>query len=110
MIYSQDGLTEESERCLTNLEQAGNRAFSSGKTSRTARCFTAYALLHLPHRTNAQRAQALDWIVDGQEHGELCLPAFSITGEQPSLLRGLWDLSDWPVEEHAQFKSLMVQQ
>lgn len=110
MIYSQDSLTEESERCLVKLEQYGNRAYGGGKTSRTARCFAAYALLHLPHRTNAQRAQALDWIVDGQEHGELNLPAFSITDGQPSLLRGLWDLSDWPVEEHAQFKSLMVQQ
>ena len=99
MIYSQDSLTEESERCLVKLEQYGNRAYGGGKTSRTARCFAAYALLHLPHRTNAQRAQALDWIVDGQEHGELNLPAFSITDGQPSLLRGLWDLSDWPVEE-----------
>ena len=110
MIYSQDGLTEESERCLTKLEQAGNRVFSSGKTSRTARCFAAYALLHLPHRTNAQRVQALDWIVDGQEHGELYLPAFSITDGQPSVLRGLWDLSDCPMEEHPRFKSLMVRQ
>ncbi len=110
MIYSQDGLIEESERCLAKLQQFGNRIYSGGKTSRTARCFTAYALLHLPHRTNAQRAQALDWIVDGQKHGELCLPAFSITDGQPSVFRGLWDLSDWPVEENPQFKSLMVQQ
>lgn len=110
MIYSQDGLAEESEGFLARLKQYGNRVYGGGKTSRTARCFTAYALLHLPHRTNAQRAQALDWIVDGQKHGELCLPAFSITDGQPSVFRGLWDLSDWPVEENPQFKSLMVQQ
>ncbi len=110
MIYSQDGLTEESECCLAKLEQFGNRVYGGGKTSRTARCFAAYALLHLPHRTNTQRSQALDRIVDGLEHGELCLPAFSITDGQPSVLRGLWDLSDWPVEENSQFKSLMVQQ
>lgn len=110
IINSQDGLTEESERCLVKLEQYGDRVYGGGKTSRTARCFTAYALLHLPHRTNAQRAQALDWIVDGQKHGELCLPELSITDGQPSVFRGLWDLSDWPVEEHPQFESLMVQQ
>ena len=110
IINSQDGLAEESEGFLARLEQYGNRVYGGGKTSRTARCFTAYALLHLPHRTNAQRAQALDWIVDGQKHGELCLPAFSITDGQPSVFRGLWDLSDWPVEEHPQFESLMVQQ
>lgn len=110
MIYSQDGLAEESEGFLARLKQYGNRVYGGGKTSRTARCFTAYALLHLPHRTNAQRAQALDWIVDGQKHGELCLPELSITDGQPSVFRGLWDLSDWPVEEHPQFESLMVQQ
>lgn len=110
IINSQDGLAEESEGFLARLEQYGNRVYGGGKTSRTARCFTAYALLHLPHRTNAQRAQALDWIVDGQKHGELCLPELSITDGQPSVFRGLWDLSDWPVEEHPQFESLMVQQ
>ncbi len=110
MVCSMEGWADESEDLLARLERMGANIYTGGKTSRTARRFAAYLHLHLPHRTNDQRGAALPGIVEDQEHGAFRLPAFSITDDQPSVLRGLWDLSDWPVEEHPAFRRLMEQQ
>lgn len=110
MVYAREGLVEEAERLQEELADTGAGVCDSGKTAQTARCFGAYLALYLPHRSSAQRQDALEHVVDEQERGTLRLPAFSITDGQPSVLRGLWDLSDWLAEDDPTFQRLLAQQ
>lgn len=110
MIRSWEGLTEESERYLKRLAQYGTGIYSNGRIARTAQYLATYLALHLPHWSNGQRADALTSIAERLEHEALPFPEFSITDDQPSVLRGVWDLSDWQAEESVPLKRLLIQQ
>jgi len=109
MLRAMDGLSEESEQLAERLKQYIADHNDRGHTAHRARCMYAYLALHLPHRSSAQRAEDLLWITERQERGTLRLPAFSITDGQPSVPRGLWDLSDWQAEDTPPFQQMLVQ-
>jgi len=109
MLRALDGLAEESERLAERLKRYISDRQDRGHTAYRARCMYAYLALHLPHRSSAQRAEDLLWIAERQGRGTLRLSEFSITDGQPSVLRGLWDLSDWQAEDTQPFQQLLGQ-
>jgi len=109
MLRAMDGLPEESEQFAERLKRYIADRHDRGHAAHRARCMYAYLALHLPHRSSAQRAEDLLWIAERQERGTLRLPEFSITDGQPSVLRGLWDLSGWQAEDAPSFQQLLAQ-
>lgn len=94
MLHSLALNASESERWYEVLREY-TETHTDPEEHRKAESWRVYLDISLPHRGNTDLIQVLEEAAKKIAEEHLTLPAFSVTGGQPSLINGSKDFCDW---------------